>query len=55
MNDEELAKKLELLMYFFQKEAARMSLTEFLENINITMEEYQEIKESLASKYGIKF
>ncbi|MDF7242982.1 hypothetical protein ACUJ8S_00705 [Proteus mirabilis] len=37
--------KLQTLMYYLTKEAARNSFMEFLEDIEISKEEYDEIKE----------
>ena len=51
MNDE-LKVKMNNLMYFLGKEAARTSFSEFLEELNITDEDYEEIKKEWA-KIGI--
>ena len=51
---EELQKKMQTLMYFLTKNAARSSYVEFLEECGINYDEYQEIKEVWAEKLGVK-
>jgi orotate phosphoribosyltransferase-like protein len=43
MNDE-LKEKMNTLMYFLTKEAARSSFVEFIEDIGISDEDYKDIK-----------
>ena len=43
MNDD-LKEKMNTLMYFLTKEAARSSFMEFIEEIGISEDEYEEIK-----------
>ena len=50
--NKELTKKMNALMYDLTKMAARDSFTEFLGGLDITAEEYQEIKAEWA-KIGI--
>lgn len=47
-------KKLETLLYFLIKDAAKYSFTEFLEEIGLTDNDYQEMKKYLEETYGIK-
>ena len=51
MNDE-LIKKMNHLMYYLTKMAARSSFADFLEDLDITEDEYKEIKAQWA-KIGI--
>jgi len=51
MNDE-LKEKMNTLMYFLTKEAARSSFIEFLEEVDISFVEYEKIKEEW-EKIGI--
>ena len=41
------------LMYAFTKNAARSSFVEFLEELDITLEEYKELKKVIGSELGI--
>lgn len=50
MNNE----KFGTLMYFLTKDAAKYSFIEFLEECDISEEEYGEIKKHLESTYNIK-
>ena len=52
--DEELQKKMQTLMYYLTKEAARMSYREFLEFCDISDEDYAKIKEVWKERLGIK-
>ena len=52
--DEELQKKMQLLMYFLTKTAARNSYSEFLNNLDITEEDYVKIKNEWKTKLGVK-
>lgn len=51
---ESLQKKLQSLMYYLTKEAARTSYREFLEFLDINEDEYIQIKEIWREKLGIK-
>ena len=51
MNNDQL-EKMNLLMYVLTKEAARYSFTEFMEELNITDDDYAAIKEEW-KKIGI--
>ncbi|WP_157929264.1 hypothetical protein [Paenibacillus ihbetae] len=46
--------KFSTLMYALTKIAARDSFMEFLENWDITEEEYNSIRDYLKEKYGVK-
>ena len=46
--------KFNTLMYHLTKHATKFDFTEFLEDINITEEEYNTIKKYLKVKYGIE-
>jgi hypothetical protein len=46
--------KFEKLMYFLIKDSAKYSFREFLEEIGLTDDDYQEIKKYLKETYGIK-
>lgn len=48
------AEKFNTLMYHLTKQAAKFDFNEFLEDINITEEEYNIIKKYLKVKYGIE-
>lgn len=48
------SKKLETLMYFLLKDVAKYGFTDFLEEHDITEEEYDEIKKELETRYDIK-
>ena len=50
---EELIEKMNTLMYFLVKGAARDSFVDFLDEMGISMEEYDEIKKEWG-KIGIK-
>lgn len=50
--DDDLTKKMNTLMYFLTKEAARSSFSEFLEEIGVSEYEYEAIKNEWA-KIGI--
>lgn len=50
MNNETFSR----LMYALTKEAARCSFADFLENWEISEEEYEEIKAHLTEQYGVK-
>lgn len=50
MNNE----KFGTFMYFLTKDAAKYSFSEFLEECDISEEEYGEIKKHLESTYNIK-
>jgi hypothetical protein len=41
-------------MYYLTKEASRNSFKRFLENLDISEKEYEEIKEHLKENYGVK-
>lgn len=51
--NEELQKKMQRLMYFLTKNAARESFMDFLEYSDISEEDYQEIKREWKDKLGI--
>lgn len=51
--DDEIQKKMQTLMYFLTKNAARQSYAEFLEDLNITEEDYEEIKALWKEKLGV--
>ena len=42
--NEDLSKKMNTLIYFLTKEAARSDFVEFLENCNVSQDEYDLIK-----------
>lgn len=46
--------KMDTLIYFLGKEAARSSFVDFLEDRGITEEEYEAIKKFLLDELGIK-
>lgn len=52
--NEELQKKMQRLMYYLTKNAAMQSYSEFLEELDISEEDYQEIKEIWWDKLGVK-
>ena len=52
--EEELQKKMQRLMYSLTKDAARSSYAEYLEELNISDEEYMKIKKVWLDKLGIK-
>ena len=54
MNDD-LKTKAETMFYFLTKEAARNSFAEFLEENDVTDDEWQSIKAHITEKTGIKF
>lgn len=47
-------KKFETLLYFLVKDATRYDFSEFLENAELTLEDYESIKKYLEFTYGIK-
>jgi len=49
-----IQEKMQSLMYHLTKEAARSSYHDFLENLEINEDEYEEIKRIWAEKLGIK-
>ena len=49
-----LKKKAESILYFMEKEVARHSLIDFLDDNNCTLKEWGEIKREIA-KSGIEF
>jgi hypothetical protein len=49
-----LQKKLQSLMYYLTKEAARTSYREFLEFLDINESEYEEIKKIWKDRLGVK-
>jgi len=51
--DKKLHAKMQLLMYFLTKSAARDSYREFLENLEISDEDYELIKKEWKEKLGI--
>jgi len=51
--NEELQKKMQKLMYFLTKNSARGSYREFLEDLDISEEDYQEIKRVWKDQLGI--
>ena len=50
MNEEKFSK----LMYWLTKNVAKYDFSEFLEEIEITWEEYCEIRDYLKEKYNVK-
>jgi len=52
--NEELQKKMQTIMYALTKNAARQSFSEFLEDWDISDEDYDEIKKVWAEKLGVK-
>lgn len=50
----ELQEKMQRLMYFLTKNAARSSYSDFLEELNISDEDYREIKSIWLDKLGVK-
>jgi len=46
--------KFSKLMYFLTKDAAKYSFSEFLEEIDITEDDYIEIRNYLKETYGVK-
>lgn len=51
---EELQKKMQTLMYYLTKNAARDSYAEFLEECGIDEREYEEIRNVWKEKLGVK-
>ena len=51
--DEALQKKMQSLMYYLTKNAARYSYREFLEGLEISEEEYSQIKAIWKERLGI--
>jgi hypothetical protein len=47
-------KKFSTLMYWLTKNAARDSFIEFLDDIDLSLEDYVEIKKHLKEKYGVE-
>ena len=52
--NEDLQKKMQTLMYFLTKNAARSSYREFLEQCGIDDHDYEEIKAIWKEKLGVK-
>jgi hypothetical protein len=52
---DDIVKKMETWLYFLVKNAARQSYNDFLKEIDISQEEYEEIKKRLQTYYPIKF
>ena len=52
--NEHLQDKMQTLIYALTKNAARNSFIEFLEGWGITEEEYDQLKEVLKEKLGVK-
>lgn len=52
---EEVIKKSNKLMYALIKEAARSSFFDFLENSDLTVDDYYEVKKFIEDKTGIEF
>jgi hypothetical protein len=53
--NEDLMKKANNMFYYLTKTAARDSFTDFLEEVGLTSDEWQEIKSEITSKTGIEF
>lgn len=52
--NEDIRKKMQRLMYTLTKDAARTSYSKYLENLDITDDDYEQIKAIWLNKLGVK-